>query len=157
MAWYTNAGNWLFGTAGTAQKDATNRQNGITSNYTQGVEEAMQPYQQLTDVGKTQQLQGDYVAGLENLNTNQYKTGPAQLQTGNVLGDVNKFMDPSLNFQMDQATKQVESSQAGKGGLFSGAAGNAIAQTTQNIAQQGWGDAYARANQAQQQGNQTAL
>lgn len=150
-------GDWLFGTSDTAISDASGRQTGIDTAYEGKVNKAMAPYDQLSDLQGATEAQKAYTSGLMNIDTDQYKTQAAQLNTGNALGDVNSFMDPSLGYQMDQATKQVESSQAGKGGLFSGAAGKSIAGATQKIAEQGWGDAYSRANQALQQSNAAKL
>lgn len=150
-------GDWLFGTSGDAISDATARQQGIDKTYEDKVTGALQPYEQLSDLQGATEAQKAYTSGLMNMDTDQYKVQQANLNTGNALGDVNSFMDPSLDYQMEQATKQVESSQAGKGGLFSGAAGKSIAGATQKIAEQGWGDAYNRANQALQQSNQAKL
>lgn len=154
MAGFTD---WMFGTSGDAIPDATKRQTGIDTAYEGKVNKAMAPYEQLSDLQGATEAQKAYTSGLMNMDTDQYKVQQANLNTGNALGDVNSFMDPSLNYQMDQATKQVESSQAGKGGLFSGAAGKSIAGATQKIAEQGWGDAYNRANQALQQSNAAKL
>lgn len=154
MASFTD---WMFGTSGDAISDATARQQGIDKTYEDKVTGALQPYDQLSDIQGATEAQKAYTSGLMNMDTDQYKVQAANLNTGNALGDVNSFMDPSLNYQMDQATKQVESSQAGKGGLFSGAAGKSIAGATQKIAEQGWSDAYNRANQALQQSNQAKL
>lgn len=154
MASFTD---WMLGTSGDAISDATKRQTGIDTAYEGKVNKALAPYEQLSDLQGATEAQKAYTSGLMGMDTDQYKTQAAQLNTGNALGDVNSFMDPSLGYQMDQATKQVESSQAGKGGLFSGAAGKSIAGATQKIAEQGWGDAYNRANQALQQSNAAKL
>ena len=150
-------GDLLFGTSDSAVSDATKRQQGIDKTYEDKVTGALQPYDQLSDLQGATEAQKAYTSGLMNMDTDQYKTQAANLNTGNALGDVGSFMDPSLNYQMESATKQVESSQAGKGGLFSGAAGKSIAGTTQKIAEQGYSDAYNRANQALQQSNQAKL
>lgn len=154
MASFTD---WMFGTSGDAISDATKRQTGIDTAYEDKVTGALQPYDQLSDLQGATEAQKAHTSGLMNLDTDQHKVQAANLNTGNALGDVSSFMDPSLNYQMDQATKQVESSQAGKGGLFSGAAGKSIAGATQKIAEQGWGDAYDRANTALQQSNTAKL
>ena len=154
MASFTD---FMFGTSRDAIGDAADRQKGFDTEYQGSINKALDPYNKLSDVEGAVNAQKAYVGGLQNLDTDQYKVGTAQLDTGNALGDVSSFMDPSLNYQMEQATKQVESSQAGKGGLFSGAAGKSIAGATQKIAEQGWGDAYNRANQALQQSNQAKL
>ena len=150
-------GDWLFGTSGDAISDATKRQQGLDTAYEGKVNTALAPYEQLSDLQGATEAQKAYTSGLMNMDTDQHKVQAANLNTGNALGDVNKFMDPSLNYQMEQATKQVESSQAGKGGLFSGAAGKSIAGATQKIAEQGWSDDYNRANNALQQSNQAKL
>lgn len=150
-------GDWLFGTSGDAIPDAAKRQTGIDTAYEGKVNTALAPYDQLSDLQGATEAQKAYTSGLMGMDTDQYKTQAANLNTGNALGDVGSFMDPSLNYQMDQATKQVESSQAGKGGLFSGAAGKSIAGATQKIAEQGYSDAYNRANQALQQSNAAKL
>ena len=150
-------GDFLFGTSGDAISDATKRQQGIDKTYEDKVTGALQPYDQLSDLQGATEAQKAYTSGLMNMDTDQYKVQQANLNTGNALGDVNQFMDPSLGYQMEQATKQIESSQAGKGGLFSGAAGKSIAGATQKIAEQGWSDAYSRADQALKQSNQAKL
>ena len=150
-------GDFLFGTSGDAISDATKRQQGIDKTYEDKVTGALQPYDQLSDLQGATEAQKAYTSGLMNMDTDQYKTQAAQLDTGNALGSVDQFMDPSIDYQMEQATKQVESSQAGKGGLFSGAAGKSIALATQKIAEQGYSDAYNRADQALKQSNQARL
>lgn len=150
-------GDFLFGTSDSAVSDATKRQQGIDTAYEGKVNTALAPYEQLSDLQGATEAQKAYTSGLMDMDTDQYKVQQANLNTGNALGDVSSFMDPSLGYQMDQATKQVESSQAGKGGLFSGAAGKSIAGATQEIAEQGYSDAYNRANQALQQSNAAKL
>lgn len=154
MASFTD---FMFGTSGDAIGDAADRQKGFDTEYQGSINKALDPYNKLSDVEGAVNAQKAYTSGLMNLDTDQYKTQAAQLDTGNALGSVDQFMDPSLNYQMENATKQVESSQAGKGGLFSGAAGKSIAGETQKIAEQGYADAYDRANQALQQSNQAKL
>lgn len=147
----------LFGTSGSAVSDAQKKQQGINEQYQGAITSAIDPYKQLTNAQQTQELQQGLVGGLTGLNTDQYKTQAAQLQTGDVLGDVESYLDPSIAYQQQQAQKGVESSAAGRGGLFSGAVGQEIADKTRSIAEQGWGQAYDRANAAQQTANQTAL
>ena len=52
-----------------------------------------------------------------------------------------QFLDPSMDFQIQQATDAVQGSAANAGKLFSGATGKAIADRSQEIAQQSWKDA----------------
>lgn len=147
----------LFGTSGSAVSDAQKKQQGINEQYQGAITSAIDPYKQLTNAQQTQDLQQGLVGGLTGLNTDQYKSQAAQLQSGDVLGNVQGYLDPSMEYQQQQAKKGVESSAAGRGGLFSGAVGQEIADKTRSIAEQGWGQAYDRANAAQQTANQTAL
>lgn len=150
MASFTD---FMFGTSGDAIGDAADRQKGFDTEYQGSINKALDPYNKLSDVEGAVNAQKAYVGGLQNLDTDQYKVGTAQLDTGNALGDVNSFLDPSIKYQQEAAQKAVESSQAGKGGLFSGAAGQSISNATQKIAEQGWSDAYDRANSAKAQSN----
>ena len=147
----------LFGTSGSAVSDAQKKQQGINEQYQGAITSAIDPYKQLTNAQQTQELQQGLVGGLTGLDTDQYKTQAAQLQTGDILGSVEGYLDPSIAYQQQQAQNGVESSAAGRGGLFSGAVGQEIADKTRSIAEQGWGQAYDRANAAQQTANQTAL
>lgn len=161
MGWFDSAmsgtKDFLFGTSGDAISDAAGRQGKYDTEYEGKVNAALAPYSEMADTGAAKSAMGAYVGGLQGLDTDQYKTTAATLDTGNVLGDVGSFLDPSIKYQQEAAQKAVESSQAGKGGLFSGAAGQSISNATQKIAEQGWGGAYTRANQAQQQANQAKL
>ena len=150
-------GDFLFGTSDTAISDAAGRQGKYDTEYQGNINTALTPYTEMADTGAAKGAMGAYVSGLQGLDTDQYKTTAATLDTGNALGDVGSFLDPSIKYQQEAAQKAVESSQAGKGGLFSGAAGQSISNATQKIAEQGWGDAYTRANQSQQQANQARL
>lgn len=157
MGWFDSAmsgtKDFLFGTSGDAISDAKGRQAGYDTEYQGSINKALQPYTDMADPTKAKSAMDSYVGGLQNLDTDQHKVDTAQLDTTNALGDVSSFLDPSLDYQKEEATKAVESSQAGKGGLFSGAAGQSISNATQKIAEQGWSDAYARANAAKAQSN----
>jgi hypothetical protein len=54
---------------------------------------------------------------------------------------IQKFLDPSMDFQIKQATGAVEGSAANAGGLFSSATGKAVADRSQEIAKQSWKEA----------------
>ena len=56
-------------------------------------------------------------------------------------GQTQQFLDPSMDFQIQQATDAVQGSAANRGGLFRSATGKAIADRSQEIAQQSWKDA----------------
>lgn len=145
----------LFGTANTAGSDARERQQGITSTYTGSVQSALQPYQDMAGQVDTTGLFGDYINKLNAMNTDKYKVGAQTLDTSNVLGDVSAYLDPSITYQQEAARKGIEASQAGSGGLFSGAAGQEIANKQGQIAATGWSDAYAKAQA--QKANENAL
>jgi hypothetical protein len=67
-----------------------------------------------------------------------------------VLGDVNAYLDPSMNAQIKEATGAIQNAYGGKGSLFSGAAGRAVGENARAMAERGWGDAFARATGARQ-------
>jgi len=61
--------------------------------------------------------------------------------------DVNKFLDPSMNFRIQQGTNALESSAAARGGLLSGATLKGVQDYSQNIASQEYSNAINRAMQ----------
>lgn len=69
-------------------------------------------------------------------------------------GMTRQLLDPSMQFQIEQATGAVEGSAANAGKLFSGATGQAIADRSQQIAQMAWKDALQTALQDRQFGYQ---
>ena len=110
---------WMFGTADTAYEDAKKRQQGYNETYQGAVKQALQPYEQLMDVDKTKQLQDDYVGGLSNLDTTQYKVGAPTYDTSSVSdADVQALIDPNVAYQKESARRALESSAAGKGGRW---------------------------------------
>jgi hypothetical protein len=58
-----------------------------------------------------------------------------------------QFLDPSMDFQIQQATDAVEGSAANAGQLFSSATGKGIADRSQEIAKQAWKDSMQMAMQ----------
>jgi len=68
---------------------------------------------------------------------------PVQAQDLNV----NSFLDPSMNFRIQQGTNALESSAAARGGLLSGATLKGVQDYSQNIASQEYGNAVNRAMQ----------
>jgi hypothetical protein len=82
---------------------------------------------------------------------NQQGMTAANFSGFDVLGDVNQYLDPSLNHQIETSTGQLQNAFGTRGSLFSGAAGNAISENARQQAEQGWGDAFARATGARQQ------
>lgn len=54
------------------------------------------------------------------------------------------FLDPSLDFQREQAARGIESGAAARGNLLSGKAQKELMQSAQKIGEQGYADAFAR-------------
>lgn len=143
MAGFTD---FMFGTADTAYKDAKKRQQGYNETYQGTVKQALQPYEQLMDVDKTKQLQNDYVGGLEGLDTQQYKVGAPTYDTSSVSdADVQGLIDPNVAFQKESARKTLESSAAGRGGLFSSGLGKSVATSDEQLSAQAYQSAYEKA------------
>ena len=95
-----------------------------------------QPLAILTDEG-IQRMQDDY--------TTQYT--PYEFE-----GTVEDYLDPSIQYQQEAAARGVSSGAAARGSALSGAAQKELAQTTQKIAEQGYGDAFRRMQQERQYG-----
>jgi hypothetical protein len=111
--------------------------------------QAAMPGQQPMETGGLDPLPG--MAGSESQTNVQNLTGygnPAQ-GLGNLAGqfnlDINKFLDPSMQFRIDQGQKALESSAAARGGLLSGATLRGVQDYAQNIASQEYGNAVNRA------------
>ena len=137
---------FLFGTAGDAYSDAANRQNTYNTQYQSAVGNALAPYQQLSNVDQTQALQQQYVNGLSNLNTNQYKVNAPTYDTSSVTDtDVQSLIDPNVAYQKQSARKALESTSAGKGGLFSSGLGKSVATSDEQLSAQAYSNAYDKA------------
>jgi len=115
--------------------------NQIGKDYEKSVNSATNKY-----VGKMEGL-ADVSTGANIQNQQQANA----VNFGNVLGDVSSFLDPSMSEQIKASTDAIQSAYGAKGSLFSGAAGDAIADNARLMAERGWSDAYNRANQAKQQ------
>jgi hypothetical protein len=137
-------GNTLFGTAGSAFSDAQRRQGGINQAYQSGVQGSLQPFQQMANPQMATGIFSDYIQSLQSANPSQFAVNAPSMGYGDPLANVNRFLDPSIQAQMDASAQQTQASAAGRGGLFSGAAGNEIALNTRRIAEHGFGDAYNR-------------
>ena len=95
-----------------------------------------QPLAILTDEG-IQRMQDDY--------TTQYT--PYEFE-----GTVEDYLSPSIQYQQEAAQRGISSGAAARGSALSGAAQKELAQTTQKIAEQGYGDAFSRMQQDRQYG-----
>lgn len=143
MAGFTD---WLFGTADTAYSDAAKRQQQYNQQYQGAVTQALQPYQELSNVGQTKDLQQQYVQGLSGLDTDQYKVSAPTYDTSSVSDtDVQALIDPNVEYQKKSARESLESSAAGKGGLFSSGLGKSVATSDEQLSAQAYNDAYNKA------------
>jgi len=83
-------------------------------------------------------------AGLEDLQKFRqmdFSQDPGSFQYG---ANVEQFLDPSMQYQQEQAMNQIQGSAAAQGALGSGATLKAMQDRGQQIAQQGYGDAFNR-------------
>jgi hypothetical protein len=148
--------------AANSQADAqraalANAQNQTQSGYSD-ISQLYNPYTQTGQQAFQQYAEGDF------------SSAPQEFEYGRSIGD---FLDPSMQFQTEQAMNQIQGSAAAGGSLGSGATLKAMQDRGQSIAQQGYGqaqdrmmqdknfaysqflnDAQARQMQLQQQGNQ---
>ena len=89
-----------------------------------------------------------YKHNLLFLNPENYTADTSPIAGFNFDRDVSKYLDPSAEYQIDQATKQVLQSMSGEGGLSGGAAARAIAAETSAKAGELYGDAFDRMMEA---------
>lgn len=104
--------------------------------------------------GEYGQEAGTYLSDLANWR-NQMGQAPVQLgDFDKSQYDVQNYLDPSMQFQQDQAARQIEQAAASRGGLFSGsgATAKALQDRAMQLAQTDYGNAWNRANTEQQQG-----
>lgn len=146
----------IFGTAGDAIPEAMTRQEAINKQYQDAASGALSPYAELGNFGRLSQLQQDYLSNLTNMDTDQYKVTNPILDRSNPLANVQQYIDPNVAYQQEAATKALESTAAGKGGLFSSGLGKQVATTNEQLAAQAYNDAYNKAlNEANRQNQLT--
>lgn len=92
------------------------------------------PYQQAGEYGLAQLLAGQRSGALDLPTMDKYQYG----------GDVEQFLDPSMEFEQSEALRQMQASQAAQSGMYSGAAMQALQDRSQNVARGGYGAAYGR-------------
>lgn len=120
-----------------------NALNTAAQQYGAGVDQAMSPFAGLanqTDINKAQQ---DYLGKLQSYNASDYNVDPNDYKLTNpdVSPDaIRANLDPSIDYQIEQANNSTSQSAAGRGGLFSGATGNTYAENARKAAETGWGD-----------------
>lgn len=112
-------------------QQGTEQGNGISNQGYQNAQQLFNPYMQAGQQG---------LQGMQNWQAAQ----PGQFQGA---GSVQSFLDPSMAYQQQQVSNQVQGT-AGPAGL-SGSALKQLAAKTQNVAQTGWNNAF----QQQQQSN----
>ena len=61
-------------------------------------------------------------------------------------GTVNEYLDPSMDFQREEALKAMQQSASASGGLYSGAAMKELQDRSQDYAMQDYGNAFNRMN-----------
>ena len=59
-------------------------------------------------------------------------------------GTIDQFLDPSIEYSIEQASKGIQAGAAAQGGLLSGKAQKELMRSAQSIGEQGYADAYAR-------------
>ena len=153
MAWYNDVGDFMFGTAGDAYSRADDRQTGIDTQYQQGIQKLATPYQDLAATQDQSALLNEYINGLKNTDLTQYNIDPSKYagdyKGADTLASVESYLQPKMvKNAIDAANTAIEGAAANKGGLFSGATGQAISKNSADMAQKYWVDAYDRANAA---------
>lgn len=161
MAWTDTVGEFFTGNKEGEARDAYNKymkeMGAAKTGYTGTIDTAMDPYADLAEQGDYAGRYQQYLDSLSGLDTEQYKVTGAQTQAINPLDAVSSYIDPNVKYQQEAARKGIEESAAGKGGLFSGAAGNKIATSQEQLAAQSWNDAMKQAQGVQESENQRRL
>lgn len=161
MAWYDTVGEFFTGNKEQESKAAYDKymkeMEAAKTGYTGAVSTATQPYSQLAEQGNYANRYQQYLDSLSGLDTEQYKVTGAQTSEINPLDAVSSYIDPNVAYQQEAARKGIEESAAGKGGLFSGAAGSKIATSQEELAAKAWNDAMTQAQNVQEAENQRRL
>ena len=161
MAWYDAVGSFFTGDKSAEAKAAydkyMNEMGAAKTGYTGAVDTSMKPYTDLAAQGDYAGRYQDYLDSLSGLDTEQYKVTGAQTSEINPLDAVNSYIDPNVKYQQEAARKGIEESAAGKGGLFSGATGSAIATSQEELAAKAWNEAMNKAQGVQESENQRRI
>lgn len=157
MGVFDNVGNFLFGNAGSAVSDAQKRQQGINTDYASQITKAMSPFASLSNLGQTQNLQQGYISGLSGLDTDQYKVAAPTYDTSTATNaEIQAAVDPNVAYQQEAAKNALESSAAGRGGLFSSGLGKSVATSAEQLGAQAWNQAKADVTAEKDRQNQIA-
>lgn len=115
-----------------AAREANKRLNemmGLSSGMLAQEEAMYSPYTQYAQEGMQRLLSGDYTPEMGEFTFDE---------------DVSKYLDPSLQFQLQQGTRSLDASAAGSGNLYSGAQQKALQQLGSDLGRTGYADAWAR-------------
>jgi hypothetical protein len=140
-------GAGLFG--GMSEAEAANRaikqgQQGITNLQNQFGEQSAEVMDILnTGYAPYTQGAGQNFANYQNMVNNMggVQYADADPFAYNLQSQSQQFLDPSMDFQIKEATDAVQGSAANAGKLFSSSTGRGIAARAQDIAQKSWKDA----------------
>lgn len=129
-----------------AAMDAYNLQmSQATDNFTKGAQGVSGKYNELGSLDQTKAAQTAYQDALGAIDPTKYNVSTPAFDTTNTLDVAQNYLDPSMGLAIKEAGDQIQASAAGKGGLYSGATGTALAQSASDMASKYWGDAFDRA------------
>ena len=134
-------------------EDYQNQITGATNRYGAGVDGVKQGYNALGGLDQTVGAQTAYQGALGNLDPTKYNVNAPTYDTTNTLSVVDQYLDPSMDFAIKKAGDQIQASAAGRGGLYSGATGKALASSAADTASKYWGEAFDRAQGELNRGN----
>lgn len=123
--------------AANLKMDAENKAYGIGKDYYNMLEREYSPEAStyMSDVNLWRQAMGQAPLQMGQFDESKY--------------NVNAYLDPSMKYQQEQATKAVQQSAAARGGMFagSGATAKALQDRATKLAQQDYGNAFERMQQ----------
>ena len=132
----------LFGASETALGDAKSRQDALNAQYSQSVDAALQPLANMAGSANAGGLFSQYLSKLQSYDPTQFSVDASQYTNADPTNEqIQANLDPSINYQIQQANNATEASAAGRGGLFSGAAGQELANNARSMAETGWNNA----------------
>jgi hypothetical protein len=113
-----------------AQKEAEDKAYGIGSQYYTDMEKEYAPEAStyLSDIDKWRSEMSQKLPEYKQFDSSGYT--------------VNKYLDPSIDYQVDQASKGINQGAFAKGGALSGATLKALSDRAQNIGKTGWQEAF---------------
>ena len=151
--------NWMYGTSDDAYSSAQGRQNNIDNDYSENITAIANQYKNIGSGVNQNQLFKDYIGGLKNTDMTSFNVDPTAYQgdyTGeSTLASVGDYLDPYMDYSIGKANDAISGAAANKGGLFSGATGQAISDNSTEMAKKYWEDAYNRANASNMQEDTT--